>query len=106
MPEINEPTGPSVSPDAPRPRFSALDWELTVAGSASVDREVEPTQMLAIAAVLAAMADENGYVDVDPAAYPAGSDEQYMAALLMLMALEDGQDPSMGWRLRMPSSEQ
>lgn len=93
-----EPDQPAeTAPADNQPAFDPAAWEMHVAGCAVAD---EP-DMLLIVGMLARMAGPDGEIVLDPAAYPDGSQEQYLAALLTEMAAEDAAAgrPYTGWRL-------
>lgn len=78
-------------PAWPWPKFDPVEWEFHVAEFAGAKNAPD---MMAIAGVLASMADENGLVIADPRYYPDGSPEQDMAEKLEMYAqLEGSSEP-------------
>ena len=66
-------------------QFDAFEWEMQVASHEVGQNET----VLKLAGILAAMADENGIISLNPASYPDFSEAQELALMLSSEGLLD-----------------
>lgn len=71
----------------PWPKFDPMEWEFHVAAFAGAKNDPD---MMAIAGVLASMADEQGLVIADPRRYEPGSEQESVAVRLLDFAIMEG----------------